>query len=128
MINIEKVTIKQTKKGDDYKSVKLDDGRYINIWNNDFDYEKVADGITLDRGLEQRGDFWNLLAPGATEMSEVKQKPHFGKGDLDTKLNVLYEGVRQIMDHLGIETKAVEEKQDVIEYPEEEINPEDIPF
>lgn len=59
-MKITKVEIKQTKTGKDYKSLTFEDGKSVNMWSNDPDYEIAIVDATLERTLEQDGQYLKL--------------------------------------------------------------------
>lgn len=123
MITIETVTIKTTRTNKEYKSLKLSDGNFVNMWGDDIDYSIAEQGADLDRDIAQEGQYWNLLPKGTVP---VKNKQSFNKDELNEKLNVMYEILKQIAAKVGIEETKSDDNG--IDYPEEDINPEDIPF
>ena len=64
-MQITKITIKQDKNGNDYKSCELDDERKFNIFPRHSRYEEIVVGLELvDSMLEKDGKFWNLKEIG----------------------------------------------------------------
>ena len=70
-MQITKITIRQDKNGNDYKSCELDDERKFNIFPRHSRYEEIVVGLELiDSMLEKDGKFWNL--------KEIENKPSTG--------------------------------------------------
>jgi len=128
MINITEVQIKETKKGDPYKLLKLEGGNQVAMWADDPDYNLAVDGAELTRDIQQQGKYWNLLPSGATPTTETTNSQpttNAGLEELNKKIGAVYFLVQKIAEHLkvdeGLETPKVE-------YPDVNINPDDIPF
>lgn len=82
------------------------------------------EGDRVEVIIKQNGQYLNFDVPKKEDkinesMGEVLKK----LGTIDAKLNAIYAVVRG---EVGETTKVAD--PDAIEYPEEEINPEDIPF
>ena len=132
MIKIETVTIKQNKKGEDYKNLKLSNGEYVNMWADDIDYSIAENGAELDRNTIKKGEWTNLLPKG----EKAPEQKEFNETIL--KLNLLYEAVKQIQEKLGIDStqnkvdnkmKEVEKEDDTLPLDENgDIDPNLIPF
>ena len=130
MIQIETVEIKTTKTGKEYKNLKLKDGTFVNMWNDDADYMFAESGVELDRELEQNGQYQNLVASGASPSNNPKQSAPTKSGDLEKKIDGIYFVLRKIADHLKIDTGENERIQEVkqVDIYDGDINPADIPF
>jgi len=130
MIQIETVELKETKTGKEYKNLKLTNGTFVNMWNDDADYLFAESGVELDRELEQNGQYQNLVASGASPSNNPKQSAPTKSGDLEKKVDAIYFVLRKIADHLKIDT-GEDERLKALEdgvVDDGDINPEDIPF
>lgn len=134
MIKIAEVQMKKAKNGNDYKNLKLEDGRYVNMWGDDPDYTIAEAGIELDRDLQQNGQYWNLLPAG-----ERATQPKTQQGDLAGKVEAIYytmqeyiknyeKNMAKIMEKLELEFEPFERLNDSTVDADDDINPEDIPF
>jgi hypothetical protein len=131
MIKINEVLIKQKKNGDDYKLLKLQDGKAVSMWGDDSDYDSAIKGADLDREIQKDGQYWNLLPSGETPT--VKPQPNVTNGNLEElnkKIGAVYAVVsqnhsiiRKIAESLKIELETPQ-----VEYPENTFNPDDSPF
>ena len=122
---IKDVEEKTTKTNKPYKNLVLEDGKSVNMWSDDKDWDLAVPGAKLDRQIAQKGDYWNLLPAGESPSPQVSTANNEALisaiGRTNTKLEVMYELFKKMAQKLEVDvTEAVVE--------EEEINPEDIPF
>ena len=119
MLKIAFVADKTTQKGDPYKSLKFENGKFANMFSDDPDFDIALPGAELDRVLVQDGNYTNLGPKGHTQ----------GGGKDQAQLTVIYMLLKRIAKHVGIEDLPEEKKpSDTVAYPEDDINPEEIPF
>lgn len=130
MIKIDKVTLKQGAKGE-YKNLKLSDGRFVNMFNNDIDYSIAVDGAELDRDVKQEGKWLNLMDKGEKPLKEKQANDTKLLSDMNQRLFAIHDIIVKIGEKVGCEISLEGQAKIAIENTkdyQDDIDPSDIPF
>lgn len=126
MITITNIEIKTTTTGKEYKLLTLNTNEKVAMWSEDPDYQTVTVG-QLNRTTVKNGQYTNLADKNAPTTSEEAQGL-FKKTDteLEKKVDIIYWLLRKVADKVLEDPTII--TQDGLDYPEENIEPSQIPF